>query len=84
VETGETYGTKWARSDQGERRTWLREAGFALYLSRPDMDVEDTDDDGYELPRTDVWENDRAVLTFRWIDDEDEGLGRGLPGDDQG
>lgn len=79
VETGESYGARWQRSDQGERRAWLREAGFALYLSRPDMDVDGPEDDQDHLSRTDVYESDRAVLTLRWEDDDDEGLGRGLP-----
>jgi DNA invertase Pin-like site-specific DNA recombinase len=75
----DTWGAKWARSDRAARRTWLREAGFALYLSRPDMDVEDNDDDADDLSRTDVHEGDRAVLTFGWDGDEDAGLARGLP-----
>jgi hypothetical protein len=45
------------------------------------MDVEDDEDaDEYEtLSRVDWWENERALLVFRWTGDEDAGLSRGLP-----
>ncbi len=73
-----TYGAKWQRSDQAERRAWLKDAGFAVYAGRPDMDVEDDDRPGESLSRVDVYENERAMIVFRWAGDEDAGLGRGL------
>lgn len=75
-----TYGAKWLASDQAARRTWLRDdAGFAISLGRPDMDVADMDDDQDLLARVDVEENARAVLVFKWLDDDDPGLARYLP-----
>lgn len=82
VETGETYGAKWERSDQAERRAWLRDAGFSVYLGKPDMvtdAAEDEDEHPYEaLSRVDAWTSDTAALVFEWTGDEDAGLARGL------
>jgi DNA invertase Pin-like site-specific DNA recombinase len=78
-----TTGSKWASSDQAERRTWLRNAGFAVYLARPDMTSQAGPDDvdahpGETFSRTDVYTSDSAALIFEWAGDEDAGLGRAL------
>jgi DNA invertase Pin-like site-specific DNA recombinase len=82
IETGETYGQKWDRSDQAARRAWLRDdAGFAASLARPGMVAGTDEDDEHPdemLSRTDVWTSDSAALVFAWTDDEDAGLARGL------
>jgi DNA invertase Pin-like site-specific DNA recombinase len=74
-----TYGSRWASSDQAARRAWLRDAGFAAYLARPDMDVAPGEDAPGEMDaRLDVYESGTAMLFFRWTSDDDAGLGRGL------
>ena len=73
-----TYGAKWAVSDQAERRQWLRDAGFAVYVGKPGMDVESDEHEDDALSRVDVWENGRALIVFRWAGDEDPGVARGL------
>jgi hypothetical protein len=78
-----SWGAKWARSDRAERRTWLRDAGFRVFLGRPGMceggDEDEDDDDGNVMSRWDVYPGERAELAFEWTGDEDPGLGRGLP-----
>lgn len=74
-----TYGSRWASSDQAERRAWLRDAGFAVYLARPDMEVPEGEDVPGEMDsRLDVYESGTALLFFRWAGDDDAGLGRAL------
>jgi hypothetical protein len=76
-----TYASRWASYGQAERRTQLREAGFALTLARPHMVTEADEHDEHPdelLSRTDVWQSERAALIFTWTGDEDEGLARGL------
>jgi len=73
-----TYGAKWQADGQAERRSWLREAGFAVCLGKPSMDVADDDNPDEVLSQVDVYENDRALIVFRWAGDEDAGLARGL------
>jgi site-specific DNA recombinase len=79
VETGETYGGKWQRSDAAERRAWLRDAGFAVYAGKPGMldGSGDHEDGGAALSRWDTWAGERAALAFAWDDGEDAGLARG-------
>jgi hypothetical protein len=79
IETGETYGQRWQRSDQAERRAWLRDAGFAVYAGKPAMAPAEDEDahPGESLSRTDVYASDQAALVFRWTGDEDAGLIRG-------
>jgi hypothetical protein len=84
-EAGEplTYGAKWAKAAQAERRAQLRDAGFALYLGRPGMLDGASEDDPYPyeaLSRRDVRNGERAALALEWTGDEDAGLARGLPG----
>jgi DNA invertase Pin-like site-specific DNA recombinase len=89
--TGEplTYGAKWLAADQAGRRAWLRDADFTLYLGRPGMldgaGEDEADPYPFEaLSRWDTWENDRAAIAFEWTGgDEDEGLARGLPIQDE-
>jgi DNA invertase Pin-like site-specific DNA recombinase len=75
-----TYGAKWAASDQAERRAWLKDAGFSVYLAKPRMlaDSYDGDEGDGLLSTVDVYESADAALIFRWTDDKDAGLARGL------
>ncbi|MGO9783403.1 MAG: recombinase family protein [Streptosporangiaceae bacterium] len=78
-----TYGAKWLASDQAERRAWLRDAGFSVSLAKPHMLPASFDGDEGDgvLSTVDVWESDGAALVFRWQDDADSGLARGLVSD---
>ena len=87
--TGRTYGEVWQALDLAGRRAWLRDTSrFTVYGCRPDVVTYDTgygpdDHSGDLLSRFDDFTNDRAALIFEWTDgDDDEGLSRGLPADD--
>ena len=87
--TGRTYGQVWQALDLAGRRAWLRDTSkFTVYGGRPDMvtRVSEGAEDPYPdemLSRFDDFTNDKAALVFEWTDgDDDDGLVRGLPGDD--
>ena len=75
-----SYGQKWEQSDQAARRTWLRDAGFSVYLCKPSMlpDSFAGDEGDGVLSTVDVYESADAALVFHWADDDDAGLARGL------
>lgn len=83
VPTGQTYGDKWLKADQAERRTWLRDADFSLYVCKPaDIDAHIIPPaPGDSLSRSDVHESKRAGLVFVWAGDEDPGMARGVSTD---